>query len=134
QPIFGLGPVTSRVDRNLSGWRTINHLLLLFAALGLALAALGIYGIITRLVSQRTSEIGIRMALGAQLHDIMRLVLGGGLRTTMIGALIGIAGAIGLTRYLNSATPAFGGDGLLPIAAASVILLFVALLACWLPA
>lgn len=134
QPVFNLMTVPALIELNLEIWRTINQLLILFAGLGLLLAALGIYGIIARLVSQRTNEIGIRMALGAQVRDVVMLVLTGGLRTALIGAAFGLAGAWGLSLYLNSSLPAFGGNGMIPIAAAGVLLIVVALAACWFPA
>jgi len=93
----------------------------------------GIFGVIANLVAQRTSEIGIRMALGAQAKDVLWLVLGEGLRLAALGIAIGLAFAWGLVRFLNSLLPAMhGGD---PVAVAGVVLLLggTAAFACWLP-
>ena len=134
QPITNLLPATLRVQRNLGFWQTINQLLILFAGLGLLLAALGIYGVTARLVAQRTAEIGLRLALGAQIRDIVKLVLGGGLRTTLTGAVVGLIGACLLSYFLKQKLPVFGSDSVLPIVTATALLVTVATLACWLPA
>ena len=115
-------------------WETINHLLVLFAGLGLSLAALGVYGVVSRMIAQRTGEFGIRMALGAQARDILRLVLGANLRTALLGAGAGVIGALVLARYLASALPVFA-EGKGPVLVAAIgILLLIALVACLLPA
>ncbi len=134
QPITNLMPAPLRIQRNVGFWQTISQLLILFAGLGLLLAALGIYGVTTRLVAQRTAEIGLRMALGAQVRDVVKLVLGGGLRTTLLGAVAGLIGALFLSHFLTQKLPAFGGNSLLPIATAAGLLIATAALACWLPA
>ncbi len=110
------------------------QLLLAFALLGLFLAALGIYGAIARMVSQRAGEFGVRMALGARAGDLVRLVLGSGLRLVVAGAAVGAFGAFGLSRALSAALPAMVTDGTGVGAAATVVLIAVALLACWMPA
>jgi ABC-type antimicrobial peptide transport system permease subunit len=112
----------------------INHLLVGFAFLGLFLAALGIYGVIARIVAQRTNEIGIRMALGAQVGQIARLILGAGMRMVFIGTALGLLGAFGLARFLGSAMPGLSSNSVVAIAGATAVLIAVALLACWLPA
>jgi len=105
-----------------------------FALLGLLLAGIGIYGVVSSLVAQRTVEIGIRMALGAQRADVLRLVLAEGMAPVAAGGAAGIAGALALTRSLRAML--FGVTPLDPIslAAAPAILAGVALLACYLPA
>jgi putative ABC transport system permease protein len=133
-PVQRLMAVPERVTRNASVWQTINQLLVLFAGLGLFLAAFGIYSVIARLVSQRTNEIGIRMALGAQMRDIMGLVLGSGIRMALIGAALGLVGSYYLGQYLTKEMPVFGGSSLLPVAVAAGLLVAVALVACFLPA
>ena len=110
------------------------RLLMGFAGLSLFLAALGIYGVIARLVTQRTIEIGIRMALGAGLADVVRLVPGSGLRLTVVGAGLGVLGAIALTRVIGSTMPGLATDGTLLIIAAVAVLLVVSMGACYLPA
>jgi predicted permease len=134
QPVVNLTPAPIRIERNTAILQTINQLLMLFAGLGLFLAALGIYGVTARLVAQRTSEIGIRMALGAQVHNIVNLILGGGLRLTLVGALLGVIGAAFLSRYLTTELPGFGQMGLMPVVGAAGVLMLVALIACLLPA
>jgi len=109
-------------------------LLAIFAAIALVVACVGIYGVISYLVSQRTQEIGVRMALGAQRHDIMHLVLGHGTKMTTFGAMIGIAASLGLTRLMTNQL--FGVTAYDPVTFASVALLlvFVGLVASWIPA
>lgn len=105
-----------------------------FAVFALLLAALGLYGVISYSVRQRTHEIGIRIALGAQSADILRDVVGQGARMTLIGIAIGVAASFGLTREI--ATMLFGVSATDPLtfAAVAALLLAVALLACWIPA
>ena len=134
QPVTNLMPASLRLQRNVGFWQTINQLLMLFAGLGLLLAALGIYGVTTRLVTQRTAEIGLRMALGAQFGDVVKFVIGGGLRTTLLGTAAGLIGALLLAYFLAQKLPAFGGTGFLPITTATSLLIVTATLACWVPA
>ena len=105
-----------------------------FAVLALLLCCIGIYGVISHLVSQRTHEIGVRMALGAQPGDVMRLVLGQGLRMAFLGVLIGIAAALALTRLMASQLFGVSSHDPLTFAAVGVLLTVVALLACYIPA
>ena len=105
-----------------------------FAGMALVLAAMGLYGVIAYSVSQRTHEIGIRMALGAQRRDIFKLVVGQGMGLVLIGVGIGLAGSLALTRFLESML--FGVSPTDPLIYTSVSLLLttVALLACYIPA
>ncbi len=127
--------------------RLIEGLIVAFGILGLLLAVIGVYGVIAYTVSQRTGEFGIRMALGAQRSDILRLILGRGLRLILSGALLGIAGAIGILRVFAALIPiespttlppaTFAGTseaGWLIIIGVSAVLIAAGMLACYLPA
>lgn len=105
-----------------------------FALLGLLLAAIGLYGVISNLVVQRTNEFGIRLALGAQPGDVLGLVLRHGLRLSLIGLGFGLAGAYALGRFLGGMMPRLAGPDPFALAGVSLLLFVVALLACWLPA
>ena len=108
--------------------------LLVMAISGLLLSALGLYGVIANLVVERAKEIGIRVALGAQLHEVVGLVLGQGMRLAMAGMVIGVAGAWALARLLRNFMPGMLGQDPLVVAGCSVLLVSVTLAACWLPA
>jgi putative ABC transport system permease protein len=122
------------VSQTLSSRRFAMILLAAFAAGALLLSSLGIYGVISYIASQRTHEIGIRMALGAQRGDIVRLVLGQGTKLALFGVAVGILAALGLTRLMSSLL--FGVSPTDPptFAAVAIILAGVALLACYIPA
>jgi putative ABC transport system permease protein len=105
-----------------------------FAALGLGLAAIGLYGVISHLVALRTSEFGIRLALGAQPRDVLADVLRRGLRLATIGLVLGLAGAWGLGRLLASFMPRLAMPDPVGLAGVALLLFTVALVACWLPA
>jgi putative ABC transport system permease protein len=106
----------------------------LFSVLALLLAAVGIYGVLSQRVSQRIQEIGIRVALGARRDDVLKLIIGEGLRLTLIGIAIGIAGSLALARFLSSMLYGVTSTDPLTVAAVSFLLMLVALLACYLPA
>jgi ABC-type antimicrobial peptide transport system permease subunit len=105
-----------------------------FGALGLALASLGIYGVIARTMAQRTNEFAIRLALGASVRDITRLVLGSGVRLALLGSSLGLVGAIGVTRLLQASFPGIRANPAIVLTATTLLLVTVALIACWLPA
>ena len=105
-----------------------------FAAVAVALAAIGLYGVISYAVTQRTQEIGIRMALGAQTRDVLKLIIGQGLVLTLSGIALGSLMALGLTRLLSGLLFGVGARDPLTFATTALMLTFVALLACWIPA
>jgi putative ABC transport system permease protein len=109
-------------------------MLVSFAALALLLASLGIYGVLAYFVTQHTNEIGVRLALGASTRNILFLVLRKGMGLTLLGVIIGVAAALGLTRLMSSLL--FGVKAVDPLTFVTVPLLLagVALLACYLPA
>jgi predicted permease len=109
-------------------------LLGVFATLALVLSSIGIYGVISYVVGQRTQEIGIRIALGAQRNDVLRLVLAEGTKTALIGVAIGLGAALGLTRLMASLLYGVSPTDPLTFAAVAIILTGVALLACYIPA
>jgi len=115
--------------------RRFNMLLLtLFAGLALVLAAVGVYGVMSYAVTQRTHEIGIRMALGAQVGNVMRLVMKGGLVIAAVGVAIGLTGAFALTRLMSSLLFDVAPTDKATFAVVSLTLLLIALAACYIPA
>jgi putative ABC transport system permease protein len=106
----------------------------LFACLALTLASVGIYGVLSLFVTQRTHEIGIRMALGAQPHQVLGLVVGHGLILAVAGVAIGVGAALGLTRFLTSILYHVEATSATPYAIAAAVLVFIALLASYIPA
>ncbi len=134
QPVGKPGPIADVVDGSLDNWAVGGRILTSFALLGLSLAALGIYGVISGFVVRRTGEIGVRMALGAQLRDVLWLVLGKGLRLSLMGTAIGLIGAFGMTRLLGAALPELPPSNPLVILLVAALLIAITLFACWLPA
>ena len=117
------------------GQQRFNMLLLgAFAALALILAGVGIYGVMSYTASQRTHEIGIRMALGGQRRDVLRLILGEGASLTFVGILIGIVGALGLSRLMASLLFEVKPTDPEIFATVAILLALVALAACYIPA
>ena len=134
QPISNVNTMEKIVSESIAQPRLNTALMGLFGALALILAAVGIYGLLSYTVAQRTQEMGIRMALGAQVSDVLRLVLKQGMVLAIIGQVIGLAGAFALTRLIRGllfgVTPT---DATIFIAVTGV-LMTIALLACYLPA
>jgi putative ABC transport system permease protein len=134
QPVFNVNTMKQLVDDSVATRHITLVLLGLFSALALLLAAIGIYGVISYSVQQRTHEIGIRMALGAQRRDVLRLVVGHGVKLAVLGTAIGIAAAFGLTRLMASLLFGVGAYDPAAFAAAAMLLLLVAVAACYIPA
>ena len=109
-------------------------LLSVFAGLAVVLAVVGLYSVMAYLVIQRTHEIGMRVALGAQQNDVLRLVLGHGMKLTVIGVAIGVGAALGLTRLVRGLLFGVGPNDPLTFVTVAILLTFVALIACYVPA
>jgi putative ABC transport system permease protein len=128
------GTLEQQVDDSLKQERLLSTLSGFFGGLAVLLTAIGLYGVMAFLVTRRTREIGIRMALGAEKGDVLRMVVGQGLKLALIGVAIGIAGALALTRFLASMLYGVKPTDPVTFVAVSVILTAVALLACYIPA
>lgn len=133
-PISNLMSMDDVMSTARSRPRFLTLLLTLFSTVSLLLAALGIYGVISYLVAQRTNEIGIRMALGAQRGDVVRLVSATGLRLALAGTLVGAVGAFALTRFLSGLLFGVSSADPLTFVAMAAALGAVTLLACYIPA
>ena len=134
QPATRFLPLQHLVDHANSPRRFVVLLVGSFALLGLLLASLGIYALISYSVTRRTQEIGIRMALGADKHDVLWMVVSHGLKVAAAGAAIGITGALALTQFLTSLLYGVKPTDPLTFIGVSLILIAVALLACYIPA
>jgi putative ABC transport system permease protein len=134
QPVYELRSMRERIRASLGPQRLSLTLLAVFAGIALVPACVGLYGVISYGVTERTHEIGIRMALGAQKGDVLTMVLTQGLKLTLIGVALGIAGDLGLTRFLSSLLYGVKPTDPLTFTAVSLILTAVALLACYIPA
>ena len=132
--IFGPQSMDEVIASSLARRRFSMILLVAFASLALLLASVGLYGVISYVVGQRTHEIGIRMALGAHRTDILRLILAGAGRLAAVGVVAGLTSALGLTRLMANLLYGVGANDLVTFIAAPAILLMVALLASYLPA
>ena len=132
--VYAVETMNGVIANSLAPRRLSLILLGIFACLALALACVGIYGVISYLVSERTREIGVRMALGAQRRDVLRLVMRQGAGMTLFGVLIGAAAALGLTRLMSSQLFGVTAHDPLTFLAVALVLIAVALGACYLPA
>lgn len=132
--VYDIHPMEEIVARSISTQRLTMLLLSVFSGLALVLSAIGIYGVISYLTGQRTREVGVRVVLGASREDVLRMVLGQGMRMTLMGVAIGIAAAFGLTRLITRMIYGVGATDPLTFAGVAVLLSAVALAACYVPA
>jgi predicted permease len=133
-PVTNVQPLTQAISDTVAQARFYTFLFAVFGATGLILTISGIYSVISYTVSQRTQEIGIRMALGAQTRDVLRLIVGQGMATALIGVALGLAGAFGLTRLMTSLLFNITATDTLTFVAIPLVLIGVALTACLVPA
>jgi predicted permease len=133
-PVAAVRTQAEQANESLRMERLFARLLSLFGLLALLLAAIGLYGVMAYSVAQRTKEIGIRMALGAQRHNVLKLVISQGMILTLIGVVLGTGGAIGLTRLIKSQLFGVSATDPLTFVAIALLLAAVALLASYIPA
>jgi ABC-type antimicrobial peptide transport system permease subunit len=134
QPITEITTLAQLRSRSVAQQRLNTLLVGLFAAIALALAAIGVYGVISYSVTQRTHEIGIRVALGAQAGDVLKLVVGQGMALVLIGIAVGLAASFALTRLMEGLLFDVSATDPLTFIVIALLLSFVAMLACWVPA
>jgi ABC-type antimicrobial peptide transport system permease subunit len=134
QPLYNVLTMEQVIDESLASRRLNLWLLAIFAGIALVLSASGLYGVISYLVAQRTREIGMRIALGAQAGDVIGLVMRQGARLTGAGILVGLLGAFAFTRVLQSFLYGVSARDPLTYATLAALLAAIALLATWLPA
>jgi predicted permease len=133
-PVYQIRTARAAVDQGLGSISLLGSLLGAFATIGVMLAAIGIYGVVSYTVIQRTGELGIRMALGAQSRDVLWLVLGKGAVLVVIGIFVGAVGAYGVSKLLISLIPLLPTRDPLIVPIAALALVALALLACYIPA
>ena len=133
QPVYGFASMEAQLGRSVARPRFAALLFAVFSGVALILAAIGIYGVMSYSVSQRTGEIGIRMALGAQRRDVLRLVFGEGARLVALGLGGGVVGALLLTRFIASMLFGVSAYDPLTFVAIATLLALVALFACLVP-
>jgi ABC-type antimicrobial peptide transport system permease subunit len=133
-PIYKMRTMGERIDESLAERRFSMLLLTLFAALALALAAIGVYGVMAYLVSQGTRELGIRLALGAAPRDLLALVIRQGMVVALVGTALGLAGAMLLTRFMRSLLFGVRPSDPLTFVVIAATLTVVALAASYVPA
>jgi len=134
QPVWGVRSMDSLLDNAVGSPKLIVRLTVGFAIVALLLGAIGIYGVLSYTMSQRSQEIGIRVALGAESRQVVRMVVGEGMRIVAIAVAIGLAGSLATTRLLRSQLFGVGPTDVLTFSVATALLAFVALFACYLPA
>jgi putative ABC transport system permease protein len=133
-PVYDISTMQEQVSKSILAQRLNGSMIGVFALMALVLATVGVYGLIAYSVAERRHEIGIRLALGAQGRDVRRLVVGQGVRLTLIGVVIGLAGAIAIGRGLRGLLFGVTATHLPTLIGVSSILLGVAAAASWIPA
>jgi putative ABC transport system permease protein len=134
QPIYNLKTMDEIIAETKSTPRLTLVLLALFSGLALVLAAVGLYGVMSYLVAQRTHEIGIRLALGAQAGDVLKLIVGQGMALALLGVGLGLGAALALTRLMARLLYGVSATDPLTFAVVALLLSLIALLACYVPA
>jgi predicted permease len=132
--VYGLTSVTDQIETSMANFTIVSWILVGMAALGLLLATVGVYGVIANLASERTQEIGIRTALGAQQRDIIWMIMRNGIRLTLTGAVIGLTLAVAILLILGKAMPEVHGQSVGVTFGVTAVIVGVALTACWFPA
>ncbi|HKQ78097.1 MAG TPA: ABC transporter permease [Blastocatellia bacterium] len=133
-PIYDIRTMNQVIAGSIAQRKFTMGLLAIFAIAALSLAALGLYGVLSYAVTHRTREIGVRMALGGRRLDVLRLVVGQGMKMAMIGAVAGLIASLGLTRMMKGLLFGVNASDPLTFAAVALLLSMVALVACWVPA
>ena len=133
-PVINVRPLTQAISDTVAQARFYTLMFALFGATGLLLTLTGVYSVISYTVSQQTQEIGVRMALGAQARDVLKLVVGHGMVLTLIGVGIGLLGALGLTRLMQTLLYSVSATDPLVFAGVAAPLIAVAMVACYVPA
>jgi putative ABC transport system permease protein len=133
-PVSEVQPMTAFVDRAMASTRFALALIGTFAAIAVVLAAVGLYGVLSTVVRQRTAEIGVRMAFGANTSSIFQLVIGHGLRLSALGIALGAVGAIALTRGMKTMLVDVRPTDPLTFVAIGVLFMAIAAVSSWIPA
>jgi putative ABC transport system permease protein len=134
QAIYNVRTMEQSIAQSIAPRRFSMLLLAVFALVALVLASLGIYGLLSYTVAQRAREIGVRMALGAQSRDVLKLVIGQGMKLVFVGVALGLVASIALTRTIKNLLFSVSANDPLTLAALALLLIAVALLACFVPA
>ena len=134
QVMYGVQTMNEVIANSLAEKRFLMILLGVFAGLALLLSGVGIYGVMSYIAGRRTQEIGIRMALGAQSADVLRMVLGEGAKMTMVGVGVGLVAAFGLTRLMDKLLFGVSATDPITFVIVATVLGLVALSACYIPA
>ena len=133
-PVSNIKPLRQMIYERSSPKRLMAYLMGIFGVVALLLASVGIYGVMSYAVTQRTQEIGVRMALGAQALDVLKLVVRNGMTIALVGVAIGLGGAYAMTRLLSSLLFKVAPTDVMTFAGVSISLIVVALIACYIPA